>query len=228
VKRLYRALRHRVRIWPVFAPLRWLYRWMRRLWQDRRALRHMRRQVEDSGGAIRVIIGASGTAAAGWITTEYPLVNVAELASLQRVFRPGTVSAILAEHVWEHLTPAQALAGARNCHALLKPGGHFRIAVPDGLHTDPAYIEYARPGGSGEGSDDHKVFYTHRSLGQMLQEAGFEVRLLEWFDEKGVFHAVDWDPAGGYVDRSTRFDDRNRENPTAYTSLIADAFKPAG
>jgi predicted SAM-dependent methyltransferase len=171
---LYRWPRHGLQSSPALAPLRQLYRSVRRLWQDRRTLRQLRKQVLDAGDRVRVIIGA------------------------------------------------------RNCHALLKPGGHFRVAVPDGLHPDPAYIEYARPGGSGEGIGDHKAFYIYRSLGQLLESAGFEVRLLEWFDENGAFHAVDWDPGAGYVDRSTRFDDRNRENPIAYTSLIADAVKQTG
>ena len=41
--------------------------------------------------------------------------------------------------------------------------------------------------------------------------------------ESGAFHRVDWDSRDGHVARSTRFDERNRDNPTAYTSLIIDA-----
>lgn len=35
---------------------------------------------------------------------------------------------------------------------VLKPGGYVRVAVPDGFHPDPAYIEMGRPGGYGTGS----------------------------------------------------------------------------
>jgi predicted SAM-dependent methyltransferase len=60
--------------------------------------------------------------------------------------------------------------------------------VPDGLHPDPEYIEWARPGGSGSGALDHKVLYDYHSLEDVLQAAGFQVRRLEYFDEEGRFH----------------------------------------
>ena len=41
------------------------------------------------------------------------------------------------------------------------PGGNFRIAVPDGFHTDPSYIENVKPGGTGEGSEDHKNLFNY-------------------------------------------------------------------
>lgn len=40
------------------------------------------------------------------------------------------------------------------------------------------------------------------------------------------FHHEDWDVEKGFIMRSTRFDQRNRANPTAYTSLIIDTSKP--
>lgn len=174
---------------------------------------------------LRIIVGAGGTNFPGWISTDYPLVNIADWNSVSRYFRAGSVEAILAEHVWEHLDGTRAAAAARNCFALLKPGGYLRIAVPDGLHPDPGYIDSVRPGGHGRGSEDHKVLHTHRSLAIVLEEAGFRVTLLEWFDEAGHFHFRDWDPAMGHVSRSTRFDERNARNPTAYTSIIVDALK---
>jgi predicted SAM-dependent methyltransferase len=199
---------------------------LRQLTHQLRARRRLRQAVARAGGDVRVIIGASGTAAPGWIPSEYPIVDVADVRTLRPYFRDASVRAFLAEHVWEHLAPAEAARAAENCYRLLVPGGYLRIAVPDGLHPDPAYIEYVRPGGSGAGSDDHKVLYTHRSLSALLQQAGFQVRLLEWFDERGQFHLSDWDPAAGPVSRSSRFDERNVRNPTAYTSLIADAVRP--
>jgi predicted SAM-dependent methyltransferase len=47
---------------------------------------------------------------------------------------------------------------------------------------------------------------------------------LEHFDERGVFHAAEWDPQAGMIVRSRRFDPRNRDQ-LIYTSLIADAHK---
>lgn len=192
----------------------------------RRHVAALRTAIRASGNVLRIVVGASGTARPGWVGTDYPLVDLTDPCSLQRVFVRESVSAILAEHVWEHLTEEQALAAARNCYQLLRPGGYLRIAVPDGLHPDPAYIEYVRPGGTGAGSDDHKVLYTHASLAHLLKRAGFRVEKLEWFDEEGKFHYREWSPEDGYIARSTRFDERNALNPTAYTSLILDAHKP--
>jgi len=77
-------------------------------------------------------------------------------------------------------------------------------------------------------ADDHRVLYNHRSFADLFVAAGFEVSLLEYHDDRGVFHAVDWDPADGLVRRSRRFDDRRRPGGFTYTSLILDARKPAG
>lgn len=192
---------------------------------DLRARHMLRSSIRKTTGDLRIVIGSSGTGWDGWISTEYPMFDVTNAASVRRFLRPGSVSAFLAEHVWEHLTPEQAMAAVRNCHAMLRPGGRLRIAVPDGLHPDPEYIEYARPGGTGEGSDDHKVLYTFSTLASLLETAGFKVQLLEWFDGEGGFHFNEWDPSDGLIVRSSRYDDRNRENRTAYTSLIADGIK---
>jgi predicted SAM-dependent methyltransferase len=136
--------------------------------------------------------------------------------------------AILAEHVWEHLSLADGQTAARLCWHHLRPGGYLRIAVPDGYHPDPAYREYVRPGGSGAGAADHKVLYTHQILSDILTGIGFDVQLLEYFDREGQFHFADWETADGMIDRSSRFDERNRDKPLAYTSLLLDAVRPTG
>ena len=57
-----------------------------------------------------------------------------------------------------------------NCYEFLRPGGRLRIAVPDGFHPEPGYIEYVRPGGTGIGADDHKVLYNYQSLRKLLEK----------------------------------------------------------
>lgn len=81
-------------------------------------------------------------------------------------------------------------------------------------------------GGTGPGADNHRCLYDHSSLAGILQRAGFHVRLLEWFDESGVFHASTWNPEDGQVLRSASFDPRNAGGELRYTSLIIDAVKP--
>jgi len=175
----------------------------------------------------RIVIGASATFDPGWIPTEIEALNILREADWARFFEPNSIDALLAEHVWEHLAADDALLGARLCHHFLKPGGYLRIAVPDGNHPDPEYREWVKPGGSGAGADDHKVLYTHASARALFERAGFEVRLLEYFDETGQFHYSEWAPEGGMIHRSKRFDKRNRGGKLGYTSIVLDAVKPS-
>jgi len=214
------------RVLPV--PVRvWVRTTIEKAVDEQSARLQLREAIRASDGNLKVIIGAGGTILQGWVATDLPLVDVADRISLMSWFQTSSVRAFLAEHVWEHLSTAQAQAAVGNCHQLLMPGGYLRIAVPDGLHPDPKYIDYVKPGGTGPGCDDHQVLYTYRTLADLFEAAGFEVCPLEWFDEGGQFHFREWDPNYGFVSRSTRYDERNTHNPTAYTSIIVDAFRPS-
>lgn len=101
------------------------------------------------------------------------------------------------------------------------------MAVPDGLHPDPDYIEQVRVGGSGSGADDHKVLYTHETFSEVFEKAGFRVHLYEYFDRTGEFHLNDWRPEDGMIRRSRTFDRRNADGQPHYTSIVLDAFKDA-
>src|SRR6476620_1394942 len=129
---------------------------------------------------------------------------------------------MLAEHVWEHLTADEALSAARTCFTYLRPGGYLRIAVPDGLHPDPAYQAQSMVGGRGPGGgpNDHKVLYTYATLRGLFEFAGFQVELYEYFDEEGAFHYHRWDERDGKIRRSKRFDHRNRGGRLGYTSIV--------
>lgn len=174
----------------------------------------------------RIVVGAGASRIPGWISTNRSVLDLTSREDWSRWFARRPVDAILAEHVWEHLDPSAAKAAARLCFQFLVPGGHARIAVPDGLHPDPAYRAQVRPGGSGAGADDHRALYDYRTLSALFAEAGFQVRLLEYFDEQGVFHTEPWDPEDGPVLRSAQFDPRNTGGHLAYTSVILDARKP--
>lgn len=175
---------------------------------------------------LRIIVGSANTSQQGWISTDYPVLNLADQKSFTRLFNVESISHILAEHVWEHLSAQDAELAIKNCFIYLEHGGRLRIAVPDGFHSDPDYIAQVKPGGYGSGAEDHKVLYDFRSLSAMLEAAGFQVSLLEWFDEHGQFHFEPWDASNGMVKRSTRYDPRNSTNPTTFTSLIVDGIKP--
>jgi predicted SAM-dependent methyltransferase len=172
---------------------------------------------------IRLIIGASGTNQRGWIASDRAYLDLLKPEQWTRYFEPSSITAVLAEHVWEHLTPEDGRAAAMTIRRFLRPGGHLRWAVPDGLHPDPEYVNWVRPNGTGPGADDHKVLYTYESAKNLFSSVGFQVELLEFWDETGTFHGHPWNPTDGYVKRTAKNDPRNQDGTLRYTSLLLDA-----
>jgi predicted SAM-dependent methyltransferase len=177
------------------------------------------------GAPLKLVIGSCGIFDPGWIGTDAHYLNLLRPYHWRRYFQKNSIDALLAEHVWEHLTLEEGLIAAQICYEYLKPGGYVRIAVPDGYHPDPAYIRHVQVNGTGPGSDDHKVLYNHETLTTLFQQAGFSVALLEHFDNQGVFQSAQWDPARGKIHRSQRFDERNVGGQLTYTSVVLDAIK---
>ena len=206
--------------------LRHIYRPARRLVARRQLARRIR-SLRERHARCRVVIGANKKCQAGWIPSEFYTLDVRDPADWQQYFHRESVDALVAEHVWEHLSIDDGQAAARLCLAYLKPGGHLRIAVPDGLFPDPSYIEFVEPGGSGPSAWDHRVLFTYRILGAALEEVGFEVELLEYYDEDGAFHEKEWDPDDGRIERSARLQKPGVRTfgGLPYTSLIVDAHK---
>ena len=192
-----------------------------RRWRGSRRLREQLRRTTD----WKIVVGTSGVFEPGWIPTDIEYLNLLRADDWRQFFTEGSIAAILAEHVWEHLTPQQGLQAAQVCHRYLRAGGRLRIAVPDGCHPDPAYLRQVMVNGTGAGANDHKVLYTHETMTRLLERAGFTVTLLEYFDAAGTFHFQEWNRADGMVHRSSRYDERNAGGKLSYTSLIVDAFK---
>ena len=174
----------------------------------------------------RIVIGSAGTGFEGWVSTDRDTLDLLDENTWKPYIAPDSLDAILAEHVWEHLTPTEAATAAKTCFLFLKPGGRLRVAVPDGNHPDPSYRELVRPGGTGPGAEDHKVLYTYVTFRDLFAGAGFQVHLLEFFDEAGQFHYNEWDSKEGMILRSKRYDPRNSGDQLVYTSIVLDAVKP--
>jgi len=178
---------------------------------------------------MRLIIGASSQFYPGWIQTQQEELDLVLRSDWEKFAPIGGVQAILAEHVWEHLSPEDALVAARNCFEFLVPGGYVRCAVPDGLFPNPDYQRLVQVGGPGSvdhPAAGHKIVYDYRTLTAVFRAAGFEVHLLEWWNEEGTFSTHPWDERDGFIYRSARFDHRNQSGVLGFTSLIIDAIKP--
>ncbi|MDE0864247.1 MAG: methyltransferase domain-containing protein [Rubripirellula sp.] len=205
--------------------MRVFQQWFSGAHREQRSTRSLRRQIELQND-LRLTLGSDSVCMPGWIPASSDQIDVVSPASWSTFFQRSSVDAILAEHVWEHLTCEEGKVAARNCFQFLRPGGYLRVAVPDGFHPSQDYIDQIRPGGSEVGAEGHQVLYNHLSFAEAFSNAGFLVRLIEYFDSDGVFHANHWDVSKGLIKRTLLFDERNVSQPYTYTSLVLDAFKP--
>lgn len=179
---------------------------------------------------LKVVVGSGGSKNnVGWLHTEESELNLLNRSDWAERFAPNSISAILAEHVWEHLTYEEGINAASICRDFLKTGGYVRCAVPDGFFRNEWYQNLVKIGGPGPAAHpgaSHKIVHTYRTLQSMFEAAGFQVQLLEYCDENGDFHYDDWDENGGFIYRSKRFDHRNQDGELGFVSLIVDAIKP--
>lgn len=181
---------------------------------------------ETRKGPVKIILGSGSTLYPGWCETGYPWLDATNAEQWEFFFSKHGISAVLAEHVFEHIDPADLPKVLQNIYRYLLPGGHLRIAVPDGYFPDPAYIEAVRPGGSGAGASGHLALWNIDSMTKLVGQAGFRVEPLEYFDKQGKFHENPWSPDEGMVKRTRQNDRRNSPTEIKYTSLLIDAIKP--
>ena len=205
-------------------------RFLRKLGQRSRVLHgpERLRHLQATLPTCKIVIGSAERVEAGWIPTERAYLDLLTPSDWERFFQPGSIDAILAEHVWEHLTAEKGRTAAETCYRYLKPGGYLRIAVPDGFNPDPQYRSWVCVGGASPGQIDngHQVLYTYVSLRALLENAGFRVEFYEYYDEGGTFHCVDFDVSKGKIWRSRRFDRSNPNGALGFASIVLDAVRP--
>lgn len=179
---------------------------------------------------IKLVIGAGEyNNNPGWIHTQEEELDVLDESSWQNRFDVHSINAILAEHVWEHLTYEEGVAAAKLCRTYLKSLGYIRCAVPDGYFPDESYQQMVQVGGPGpkdHPAASHQIVHTFQSIIRLFETAGYEVKLLEYCDENGEFHQEDWDGDDGVIFRSKKYDPRNQGEQLVFPSLIIDAIKP--
>lgn len=207
----------RYRAYFLFKPAKKIYVIYRRLSGSYRLTKSLRAKP------WKITLGAGGLYDDGWIPTDVYELDITKDSDWKRFFDDNTIDAMLAEHVWEHLSPEDGLKAAKNCFKYLKPSRILRVAVPDGYHPNPEYIKNVKVGGTGPGASDHKVLYTYKTLTALFEAAGFEVKLSEYYDEDGIAHEEST-PEDGMIYRSARRS--NKGTILLNASLIIDAMKP--
>jgi predicted SAM-dependent methyltransferase len=179
---------------------------------------------------LKIVIGAGEhNNNPEWLQTQENELNLLRRVDWENKFSPNSLEAVLAEHVWEHLTYEEGTEAAKICFDFLKPGGYIRCAVPDGFFPNEEYQEGVQVGGPGpkdHPAASHKIVHNYKTISSMFEEAGFNVTLLEYCDGDGKFHFNNWDEKKGFIYRSKRFDHRNQNGNLSFVSLIVDAVKP--
>ncbi|MFT4661269.1 MAG: putative SAM-dependent methyltransferase [Patiriisocius sp.] len=184
--------------------------------------KRIRKKIESTNNP-KIIIGAGTTNYKDWIKSDYPFFDITSDQHWEYLFAKRKANKILCEHVLEHFTPEDNEIILRKVYNHLDINGSIRIAVPDKNHPDKRYIDYVKPGGQGDGSDDHKSFWDHESYSTLLKNIGFDVKLLEYCDKSGEIHQSKYDLKNGIVNRSLSYDFKG--NVANYSSLILDAVK---
>ncbi len=176
----------------------------------------------------KVIIGSGGVKKEwmqSWFSTDIYSLDICRQDHYPLHFQKNSVSCFFAEHVVEHLTEKAFRQFLTNARPYLEKNGVIRIGVPDGCFPNQAYIDAIKPGGSGDGADDHKMLYTCDKMVKCIQACGYAARLVEWWDDAGRFHQREMNPEYGLISRSRYHDPRNANGSIRYTSLIVDAIK---
>ncbi len=174
---------------------------------------------------VKIVIGAGEIEEDNWFCTEQYFLDVTNEKHFKKFFTKQKIDKIFAEHVLEHLNKTQLDTMLMNFSKYCSQNVNIRIAVPDGNHNDKSYIDMVKPGGTGNGSEDHKFLFNYKTLSDIFNKFGFKPRLVEYWDENGFFHAGYKDDDKGKVRRSFVNDLRNSDGRPNYTSLIIDFSK---
>ena len=96
-------------------------------------------------------------------------------------FNDGSVDAIYSSHVFEHLSRRNALKAATESFRVLRPGGIFRVAVPDlddfisGYNPDQSDAWFSDLMEAAQtGNNRHQWMYNSTSMKNLLNLAGFQ------------------------------------------------------
>lgn len=122
-------------------------------------------------------------------------------------FSSETIRYIVAGHVIEHITPAEAWAFLKECARVLMPGGVLRLSFPDitrlDRHCPQAYRDAVKAVGHGDGSKEscihavvcsygHKAVWTPETMWAAFSAVGLKPRAAQYGESSDpVLRGVD-------------------------------------
>ena len=72
--------------------------------------------VQMSGASpLNVIIGSGEVAIPGWFETDLAVLDITDASDWRRLFKPGSIDRLLAEHVFEHLSLDETEVALKLC-----------------------------------------------------------------------------------------------------------------
>ena len=154
-----------------------------------------------------------------WLLLTANDLDILDAIQWEEFFRKEQLHVIVAEHVWEHLTYSEGRDAALFCYKYLKPGGVFRLAVPDAYWNIHNAIEM-RNRNINDMDWRHRINYNYITMTNLLKTSLFdEILLLEYHTRNGLLYTRRWNPLQGFVQRTINFDVRGG------VSLLVDAYK---
>ena len=158
-----------------------------------------------------------------WENIQFKKWNLAAPGEWEDLYESDSIDAILAENIWEYMSCEEGLEAVKNCYKFLKPGVYIICSVPDKNFKNEWYQNIMKFGGLDH--SEHKANYDYKTFKDLFEQSGFTVKLLEYCDEDGDFHYVEWDKADGMISRSYRFHKTNNMDSLKAVSIIIDAKK---
>lgn len=155
-----------------------------------------------------------------WILTNLPHFDITKERDWKYFFSKHKIDNLLAEHVLEHLSEEDVKKVLKLSFQYLKPGGIFRIAVPDGYNPNPLYIDNVSPAGKIGSFHGHKTLWNYQSLGKLINSIGLSTNILEYYKEDKNFIVNDFTFDNGPIERCSKNNSADRE-----LSLMIDCIK---
>ena len=135
----------------------------------------------------------------------------------------NSVDRIHSEDCFENIEIIKYPTILKELYRILKPGGLFRLAVPDYMNPKD---RFCLEKGFDPRNNLHITLTTYNLLKPVLEDSPFNVEYLHYWKDENEFIQNNIDYTKGYIKRTPDNDDRNKgENKLYVTSLVCDLTK---